>query len=115
MADEYDVSSKRLTSTGAAGIGRARIRQVVATVSGAGRVTLTSGNGGATKIDLDFAAAGTYDIFTPGTQRQGQSFASDLPGDHGFLLFFFLLAQHQPGPEKLFQAFLRPGRGNTGE
>jgi len=67
MADEYDVSSKRLTGTGAASIGRARIRQVVATFSGAGRITLTSGNGGATKMDLDFAAAGTYDIFIPGT------------------------------------------------
>jgi len=66
MADEYDVSSKRLTGTGAAGIGRARIRQVVTTVSGAGRITLTSGNGGTTKIDLDFGAAGTYDIFIPG-------------------------------------------------
>lgn len=67
MADEYDVSSKRLTGTGAAAIGRARIRQVVATFSGAGRITMTSSSGGATKIDLDFAAAGTYDIFIPGT------------------------------------------------
>ena len=67
MADEYDVNSKRLTGTGAASIGRARIRQVVITVSGAGRLTMTSGNGGATKIDLDFAASGTYDIFIPGT------------------------------------------------
>lgn len=67
MADEYDVNSKRLTGTGAASIGRARIRQVVITLSGAGRLTMTSGNGGATKIDLDFAAAGTYDIFISGT------------------------------------------------
>jgi len=67
MADEYDVNSKRLTGTGATSIGRARIRQVVITVSGAGRLTMTSGNGGATKIDLDFAAAGTYDIFIAGT------------------------------------------------
>ena len=66
MADEYDVSSKRVTATGALAIGRARIRQVVVTVSGAGRITLTSGDGGATKIDLDFGAAGTYDIFVPG-------------------------------------------------
>lgn len=67
MADEYDVNSKRLTGTGAASIGRARIRQVVITLSGAGRLTMTSGSGGATKMDLDFAAAGTYDIFIPGT------------------------------------------------
>ena len=67
MADEFDVSSKRVTGTGALSIGRARIRQVVITVSGAGRLTVTSGNGGATKLDLDFGAAGTYDIFIPGT------------------------------------------------
>lgn len=67
MADEYDVNSKRLTGTGAASIGRVRIRQVVITVSAAGRLTMTSGDGGATKIDLDFAAAGTYDVFIPGT------------------------------------------------
>jgi hypothetical protein len=67
MADEYDVSSKRVTATGAVGIGRARIRMVVVTLSGAGRVTLTSGSGGTTKIDMDFGAAGTYDIFIPGT------------------------------------------------
>lgn len=67
MSDNYDVSSKRLTGTGAAGIGRTRLRMIVATLSAAGRITLTSGNGGATKIDLDFQAAGTYDIQFPGT------------------------------------------------
>lgn len=67
MADEYDVNSKRVTTTGAVSIGRARIRMVVVTVSGAGRLTMTSGNGGTTKLDLDFGAAGTYDIFIPGT------------------------------------------------
>jgi hypothetical protein len=67
MADEYDVRSKRVTGTGALVIGRARIRQVVATVSAAGRITLTDGNGGATLVDLDFQGAGTYDIFFPGT------------------------------------------------
>ena len=47
---------------------------VVVTLSAAGRVTLTSGSGGATKIDMDFGAAGTYDIFIPGT---GVLFESD--------------------------------------
>jgi hypothetical protein len=74
MSDNYDISSKRLTATGAAGIGRARIRMVVATLSGAGRITLTSGSGGTTKIDMDFGAAGTYDIMIPGT---GVLFESD--------------------------------------
>ena len=67
MADEYDVNSKRVTATGAVGIGRVRIRMVVVTLSGAGRVTLPSGRGATTKIDMDFGAAGTYDIFIPGT------------------------------------------------
>lgn len=66
MAEEYDVSSKRVTGTGALSIGRARIRTIVVTVSAAGRLTLTSGSGGATKIDLDFGTAGTHDIFVPG-------------------------------------------------
>lgn len=67
MSDNYDISSKRFTGTGAAGIGRARIRMVVATLTGAGRITLSNGSGGATRIDLDFGAAGTYDIMLPGT------------------------------------------------
>jgi len=71
---EYDVNSKRVTGTGPLSIGRARIRQIVTTVSGAGRITLTNGNGGPTLIDLDFQAAGTYDIFIPGT---GVLFSSD--------------------------------------
>ena len=71
---EYDVNSKRVTGTGAVSIGRARVRQVVTTLSGAGRITLTSGNGGPVMIDLDFQAAGTYDIFIPGT---GVLFAND--------------------------------------
>lgn len=67
MSDNYDVNSKRVTATGAVAIGRARIRMLVATLSGAGRITLTSGSGGTTKIDLDYGAAGTYDIMLPGT------------------------------------------------
>jgi hypothetical protein len=67
MADEYDVSAKRVTGTGALGIGRARLRQVVVTVSAAGRIAATNGNGGSVILDLDFQAAGTYDITIPGT------------------------------------------------
>lgn len=67
MSDNYDISAKRVAATGAVGIGRVRIRMVVATLSAAGRITLTSGSGGTTKIDLDFGAAGTYDIMLPGT------------------------------------------------
>ena len=67
MSDNYDISTKRLTGTGAAGIGRARVRMIVATLTGAGRITITDGDGGTTKVDLDYGAAGTYDIMWPGT------------------------------------------------
>ena len=51
-----DVKAKRLTGTGAASIGRARLRQIqVLTGGGAGRLTLTDGNGGSTVLDIDFS------------------------------------------------------------
>lgn len=58
---------KRLTGTGAAGIGRARIRQIQLLVSnvGAGRLTVTDGNGGATLLDLDFKADDTHSVNIP--------------------------------------------------
>ena len=54
-----DVKSKRLTGTGAASVGRSRLRQVQILTSsgGAGRLTLTDGNGGATILDIDFLAS----------------------------------------------------------
>lgn len=62
-----DIKTKRLTGTGAAGIGRARIRQLQVTVSnvGAGRLTVTDGNGGATLLDLDFKADDTHSVNIP--------------------------------------------------
>ncbi len=62
-----DIQTKRLTTTGAAGIGRARIRQLQVTVSnaGAGRLTVTDGNGGATILDLDFNADDTHSVNIP--------------------------------------------------
>lgn len=58
---------KRLTGTGAAGIGRVRIRQIQLLVSnvGAGRLTVTDGNGGATLLDLDFKADDTHSVNIP--------------------------------------------------
>ena len=51
-----DVKSKRLTGTGAASVGRSRLRQIQILTSsgGAGRLTLTDGNGGATILDRDW-------------------------------------------------------------
>lgn len=63
---QSDVKAKRLTSTGAIGIGRARIRQIQATVgAGAGRLTITDGDGGETILDLDFAASDTHSVNIP--------------------------------------------------
>lgn len=63
-----DVKAKRLAGTGAASIGRARIRQIVATVSNAGdgRLTITDGNGGETLLDVDLSTTLTHSIDLPG-------------------------------------------------
>lgn len=62
-----DIKTKRLTSTGAVGIGRSRIRQlqVLVAAAGAGRLTITDGNGGATLLDLDFKADDTHSVNIP--------------------------------------------------
>mgnify|MGYP003653397756 CR=1 FL=1 len=50
-----DVRAIRLTATGSAGVGPARIRQVqVKTTTGSPRITFTNGNGGATVIEKLF-------------------------------------------------------------
>lgn len=50
-----DVKTKRITGTGALAVGRARIRHITVLVNntGAGRVTITDGDGGPTILDVD--------------------------------------------------------------
>jgi hypothetical protein len=61
-----DVKSKRLTATGSAGVGPARIRQIqVLTTTGTPRLTITDGNGGSTVLDLDFVASETHSVNIP--------------------------------------------------
>lgn len=61
-----DVQSKRLTGTGSAGVGPARIRQIqVLTASGTPRLTITDGNGGSTVLDLDFIASDSHSVNIP--------------------------------------------------
>lgn len=62
-----DVKAKRVTGTGALSIGRARLRHVTALVSsaGAGRLTITDGNGGATLLDVDFSADLSHTVDIP--------------------------------------------------
>ena len=71
-----DVKSKRLTGTGGASVGRARLRQVqVLTAAGAGRLTLTDGNGGSTVLDLDFLASDSHSVNIP---DEGLLFTDDV-------------------------------------
>lgn len=61
-----DVQAKRLTSTGSAGVGPARIRQIqVLSSTGSPRLTVTDGNGGATVLDLDFLASDSHSVNIP--------------------------------------------------
>ena len=61
-----DVKSKRLTGTGSAGVGPARIRQIqVLTTTGTPRLTIIDGNGGSTVLDLDFVASETHSVNIP--------------------------------------------------
>lgn len=61
-----DVKAKRLTGTGSASVGPARIRQIqVLTTTGTPRLTVTDGNGGATVLDLDFVASETHSVNIP--------------------------------------------------
>lgn len=70
-----DVRAKRVTATGATEIGRARLGALIATVgAGAGRLTLTDGDGGPTIVDMDFTASDTHHITLPG---DGLLFSSD--------------------------------------
>jgi len=71
-----DVSSKRVTGTGSLAVGPARVRQVqVLTSAGAGRLTITDGNGGATLLDLDFLASDSHSVNIP---DNGVRFATDV-------------------------------------
>jgi hypothetical protein len=55
-----DIKMKRITTTGALSIGRARLRQVQVTTTGAARLTITDGSGGAVLLDLDFVTSITH-------------------------------------------------------
>ena len=55
-----DIKMKRVTATGALLVGRARIRQVQVTTTGAARLTITDGVGGEVLLDLDFVTGSTF-------------------------------------------------------
>jgi len=61
-----DVKAKRLTGTGSAAVGPARIRQIqVLSTTGSPRLTITDGDGGSTVLDLDFVASATHSVNIP--------------------------------------------------
>ena len=60
-----DIKMKRVTATGALSVGRARVRQVQVTTSGAASLTITDGTGGPVILDLDFAADNTFTADMP--------------------------------------------------
>lgn len=61
-----DVLSKRVTGAGSLAVGPARVRQIqVLTGAGAGRLTVTNGNGGDTVLDIDFLASDSHSINIP--------------------------------------------------
>jgi hypothetical protein len=62
-----DIKAKRLTETGSASLGPVRIRQVqvLTTNVGAGRLTVTDGDGGATVLDIDFKTDDSHSINIP--------------------------------------------------
>ena len=61
-----DVKAKRLTGTGSAAVGPARIRQIqVLTTTGTPRLTITDGDGGSTVLDLDFIASDSHSVNIP--------------------------------------------------
>ena len=62
-----DVLTKRVTATGSLAVGPARIRQVqvLTNSDGAGRLTVTNGNGGATVLDIDFLASDSHSVNVP--------------------------------------------------
>lgn len=62
-----DILTKRVTGTGSLAVGPARIRQIQVLTSGggAGRLTVTDGNGGTTVLDIDFLASDSHSVNIP--------------------------------------------------
>lgn len=71
-----DIQAKRVAGAGSLAVGPARVRQIqVLTGAGAGRLTITDGDGGATLIDLDFLASDSHSVNIP---DNGVRFQSDV-------------------------------------
>jgi hypothetical protein len=86
-----DIRTKRVTATGSLAVGPARIRQVqVLTSAGAGRLTITDGDGGETLLDLDFLASDSHSVNIPdyGIRAQSDVYISAVTNISALTVFY---------------------------
>ena len=86
-----DIRTKRVTATGSLAVGPARIRQVqVLTGAGAGRLTITDGDGGETLLDLDFLASDSHSVNIPdyGIRAQSDVYISAVTNISALTVFY---------------------------
>ena len=86
-----DVRAKRITAAASLAVGPARIRQVqVLTGAGAGRLTITDGDGGPTVLDLDFLASDSHSVNIPdwGIRCQSDVFITTMTNITAMTVFY---------------------------
>jgi len=86
-----DVRAKRITAAASLAVGPARVRQVqVLTGAGAGRLTVTDGDGGSTVLDIDFLQSDSHSINIPdyGIRCESDVFVSTLTNITAVTVFY---------------------------
>jgi hypothetical protein len=87
-----DVSAKRITAVGSVAVGPARVRQVqvLTNNTGAGRLTITDGDGGATLLDIDFEANDSHSVNIPdyGVRFQDDVFITEFTNIDAITVFY---------------------------
>lgn len=87
-----DVRAKRVTTAASLAVGPARIRQVqvLTTAAGAGRLTITDGDGGPTVLDLDFLASDSHSVNIPdwGIRCQSDVFITAMTNISAMTVFY---------------------------
>jgi hypothetical protein len=86
-----DVRAKRITAAASLAVGPARVRQVqVLTGAGAGRLTITDGDGGPTLLDIDFLASDSHSVNIPdwGIRFQSDVFITTMTNITAMTVFY---------------------------
>ena len=85
-----DVKAKRVTGTGSLAVGPARIRTLHGVTGGAGRLTITDGNGGTIVLDVDSHGAGTFTLDIPdaGIRCESDVFVATATGITALTVFY---------------------------